>query len=150
MILLIPVNAIVVKYYKNLSKTQMKLKDNRSRVINEILTSIKSIKLFAWETPMLRKLSEARNNKELANLKRIRGVGQGVLFIWNIIPFLVSFTSFATFALTQKQALTSDIVFPALALLNLLSGPLMELPAVITSMIEANVAIGRVKKLFVK
>ncbi|KAF6066553.1 ABC transporter transmembrane region family protein [Candida albicans] len=145
MILLIPVNAIVVKYYKNLSKTQMKLKDNRSRVINEILTSIKSIKLFAWETPMLRKLSEARNNKELANLKRIRGVGQGVLFIWNIIPFLVSFTSFATFALTQKQALTSDIVFPALALLNLLSGPLMELPAVITSMIEANVAIGRVK-----
>ena len=112
MMLLIPVNAIVVKYYKNLSKTQMKLKDNRSRVINEILTSIKSIKLFAWETPMLRKLSEARNNKELANLKRIRGVGQGVLFIWNIIPFLVSFTSFATFALTQKQALTSDIVFP--------------------------------------
>ena len=63
MILLIPVNAIVVKYYKNLSKTQMKLKDNRSRVINEILTSIKSIKLFAWETPMLRKLLKPETTK---------------------------------------------------------------------------------------
>ncbi|RCK63639.1 Bile pigment transporter 1 [Candida viswanathii] len=146
MIVLIPVNAVIVKYYRRLSKTQMKLKDNRSRVINEILSSIKSIKLFAWEKPMLAKLSEARNDKELANLKRIRLVGQGVMFIWNIIPFLVSFTSFATFALTQKQPLTSDLVFPALALLNLLSGPLMELPAVITAMIEANIAINRVRK----
>ncbi|KAL6450086.1 BPT1 Bile pigment transporter 1 [Candida maltosa Xu316] len=146
MAFLIPINAIIVKYYRKLSKTQMKLKDNRSRVINEILSSIKSIKLFAWETPMLAKLSEARNDKELANLKRIRLVGQGVMFIWNIIPFLVSFMSFATFALTQDKPLTSDIVFPALALLNLLSSPLMELPAVITSMIEANVAIDRVKK----
>ena len=49
------------------------------------------------------------------------------------------------FCLNPETSIDIGHCFPALALLNLLSGPLMELPAVITSMIEANVAIGRVK-----
>ncbi|EGW33918.1 uncharacterized protein SPAPADRAFT_148152 [Spathaspora passalidarum NRRL Y-27907] len=149
MIFLVPINSIIIKYSRRLNKTQMKLKDNRSRIINDILSSIKSIKLYAWEKPMLEKLSNARNDLELKNLRKIRLINQGALFIWNIIPFLVSFTSFATFALISNIPLTSDIVFPALALLNLLSSPLLQLPMVITSMIEASVAITRVRDFLV-
>ncbi|KAK6202985.1 P-loop containing nucleoside triphosphate hydrolase protein [Scheffersomyces amazonensis] len=144
MFLLVPFNSIIVRYSRKLNKHQMKLKDNRSRIVNEILSSIKSIKLYAWEKPMLAKLSASRNGKELKNLAKIRTVGQFGVFIWNLIPFLVAFSSFATFALTSKVPLTSDIVFPALALINLLSGPLLELPMIITSMIEASVALGRI------
>ncbi|KAK6462758.1 P-loop containing nucleoside triphosphate hydrolase protein [Scheffersomyces coipomensis] len=144
MVLLVPINSILVRYSKDLSKTQMKLKDNRSRIINEILSSIKSIKLYAWEKPMLSKLSESRNEKELKNLGTIRLVNQVGNFIWNLIPFLVSFTSFTTFALTSSTPLTSDIVFPALAIINLLSGPLLEFPTLITSMIEGHVALERI------
>ena len=150
MCLLVPLNAVVVKYSKSLNKTQMKLKDKRSSLIQEILASIKSIKLFAWETPMLEKLSNVRNNEELKNLRKIRFVGQGAMLIWNIIPFLVSFTLFTTFALTSDIPLTSDIVFPALALLNLLSNPLLSLPQVITSMIEATVSLGRINNFLSK
>ncbi|KAK6202984.1 P-loop containing nucleoside triphosphate hydrolase protein [Scheffersomyces amazonensis] len=146
MVLLIPINTILVRYSKNLSKSQMKLKDNRSRIINEILNSVKSIKLYAWENPMLKKLSESRNDKELKNLATIRLVNQVGDFVWNLIPFLFSFTSFATYALTSSTPLTSDIVFPALALINLLSGPLLEFPTLITSMIEAYVALERITK----
>ncbi|KAK6453841.1 P-loop containing nucleoside triphosphate hydrolase protein [Scheffersomyces xylosifermentans] len=145
MLVLIPLNSVILKYSRKLNKTQMKLKDNRSRIINEILVSIKSIKLYAWEKPMLTKLRDSRNNKELKNLRKIRMVNQCVSLVWNLIPFLVSFTSFATFALTQDIPLTSEIVFPALAVLNLLSGPLLQFPAVITNIIEASVAIGRIK-----
>ncbi|KAK6462759.1 P-loop containing nucleoside triphosphate hydrolase protein [Scheffersomyces coipomensis] len=144
MFLLVPLNTIIVKRYRVLNKKQMKLKDARSRIVNEILTSIKSIKLYAWEKPMLSKLRDSRNNKELKNLAVIRLVNQGANFIWNLIPFLVSFTSFATFALTSNIPLTSDIVFPALALINLLSNPLLELPMIITALVEALIAIGRV------
>ncbi|KAG2731322.1 hypothetical protein G9P44_005738 [Scheffersomyces stipitis] len=145
MILLIPLNSVIIKYSRRLNKTQMKLKDNRSRIINEILVSIKSIKLYAWEKPMLAKLREARNEKELKNLRKIRIVNQCASLVWNLIPFLVSFTSFATFALTQNIPLTSEIVFPALAILNLLSSPLLQLPATITNIIEGSVAIDRIK-----
>lgn len=145
MLLLIPLNTIIVRYIRRMNKTQMKLKDNRSRIINEILSSIKSIKLYAWEVPMLSKLFESRNDKELKNLKKIRLVAQFANLIWNIIPFLVSFATFATFAIIQSKPLTSELVFPALALLNLLSSPLLALPMVINSMVEASVAIERVR-----
>lgn len=145
MLLLIPLNTIIVKYIRSMNKTQMKLKDNRSRIINEILSSIKSIKLYAWEVPMLSKLFHSRNDKELKNLKKIRLVSQCANLIWNIIPFLVSFATFATFAIGQSKPLTSDLVFPALALLNLLSSPLLALPMVINSIVEASVAIERIK-----
>ncbi|CAK9437436.1 uncharacterized protein LODBEIA_P18140 [Lodderomyces beijingensis] len=144
MAVLIPVNAVLVRYSRRLNKKQMKLKDARTRIINEILTSIKSIKLYAWEKPMLGKLNEARNDKELKNMVYIRLVSVASNFVWYIIPILVSLLSFGCFALTQDIPLTPDIVFPALSLLNLLSSPLYELPAVITSVIEAQVAIDRV------
>ena len=44
---------------------------------------------------------------------------------------------------TQEQALTTDIVFPALTLFNLLTFPLTVLPMVITAIIEASVAVNR-------
>ncbi|KAI3402308.2 hypothetical protein KGF56_004878 [Candida oxycetoniae] len=145
MVILIPVNAILVRYTRRLNKKQMKLKDSRTRIINEILTSIKSVKLYAWEKPMLHKLFEARNNKELKNMLKIKMLNLVSNLVWYMIPVLVSLMSFGCFALTQETPLTSDIVFPALTLLGLLSAPLYELPAVITSIIEAQVAIGRIR-----
>lgn len=143
-IIIMPINTIVVRYLKRLNKVQMKLKDNRNRITNEILVSMKSIKLYAWETPMLRRLLEARNNKELKNLRKIRGVNQIGNLIWVTLPFLVSFATFASFAIFLKTPLTSDIVFPALALLNILSRPILLLPLVINYITEASVALERI------
>ena len=52
-------------------KTQMKYKDERSRLINEILNNIKSLKLYAWEKPFLKQLNHVRNDKELRNLRKM-------------------------------------------------------------------------------
>lgn len=146
MIILLPLNSFIVRYTRSLNKKQMKIKDKRTSIIQEIIMSIKSIKLFAWEQPMLRKLLNVRNNEELVNLRKIRIINQVSVLIWNMIPFFVAFFSFSTFVLISKIPLTSDIVFPALALLNLLSGPLLSLPASINNMIEASVALSRINK----
>lgn len=52
--------------------------------------------------------------------------------------------TFAVFVWTQDKPLTTEIVFPALALFNMLSFPLTVLPMVITAWIEAGVSAGRV------
>lgn len=142
-LLVVPANTVLVRYLKRLNKWQMKLKDIRNRVTNEILVSMKSIKLYSWEGPMLARLLEARNDKELKNLKKIRAVNQVANLIWNTMPFLVSFSTFATFAMTETTPLTSEIVFPALALLNILSKPILLLPSIITYLTEAAVALER-------
>ncbi|ODQ82974.1 hypothetical protein BABINDRAFT_170062 [Babjeviella inositovora NRRL Y-12698] len=146
MVVLIPLSAGLMRSMKSLHKTQMKFKDTRTSIMTEILSLIKSIKLYAWEKPMLDKLDDARNVKELGNLQKIGIFGACTGFAWNCAPFLVSCSSFAIFAATQDRPLSPDIVFPALSLFNILSEPLFALPAVFTAMIETSVSLARLQE----
>ena len=64
-------------------------------------------------------------------------------FTWLTTPFLVSCATFTVFVLTQRAPLTTDLIFPALTLFNLLTFPLAALPMVISAVVEASVAVGR-------
>jgi len=91
----------------------------------------------------MQKLNYVRNDLELKTLRKI-GAAQSVAnFTWSTTPFLVSCSTFTVYVLTNDQPLTIEIVFPALTLFNLLTFPLAILPMVITSIIEASVAVGR-------
>ena len=143
MIVMMPAQGWVARIMKNLQKDQMKNKDARSRLINEIITNMKSIKLYAWGSAFMNKLNYVRNEQELKNLRRIGATQAFANFTWNTAPFFVSCSTFTVFVLTQDRPLTTDIIFPALALFNLLTFPLAVLPMVITSIVEASVAVGR-------
>ncbi|KAK5652526.1 hypothetical protein OQA88_10432 [Cercophora sp. LCS_1] len=149
MIFMIPINGLIARYMKNLQKQQMKNKDARSRLVAEIINNMKSIKLYAWGAAFMNKLNYIRNDQELKNLRKI-GAGQAFAnFTWSTTPFLVSCSTFAVFVLTRDEPLTTQIVFPCLTLFNLLTFPLAVLPMVITSMIEASVAAGRLTSYLV-
>ncbi|KAF2196793.1 multidrug resistance-associated protein 1 [Delitschia confertaspora ATCC 74209] len=144
MIIMIPVNGFIARLMKTLQKEQMKNKDARTRLMTEILNNMKSIKLYAWTTAFINKLNHIRNDRELKTLRKI-GATQAVSnFTWSTTPFLVSCSTFGVFVLTQNRPLTTDIVFPALTLFNLLTFPLAILPMVITAIVEASVAVGRI------
>ncbi len=143
MLIMIPVNGLIARMMKRLQKQQMKYKDARSRLIAEIINNMKSIKLYAWGAAFMNKLNFVRNDQELKNLRKI-GAGQALAnFTWSTTPFFVSCSTFAVYVLTHDTPLTTEIIFPALALYNLLTFPLAVLPMVITSIIEATVAVGR-------
>ncbi|TID19224.1 hypothetical protein CANINC_003794 [Pichia inconspicua] len=140
----IPLNTRLYNYQKNLQKKQMKVKDERTGLISEILNNIKSLKLYAWENPYKEKLTYVRNEKELKNLKKIGVFQAGNQFIYNSTPFVVSCSTFGLFIVLYKDTpLTTDLVFTALALFNLLGFPLMALPWTINNIIESQVALKR-------
>ena len=148
MILMIPINGVIARVMKTLQKQQMKNKDSRTRLMTEILNNMKSIKLFAWSQAFINKLNYVRNDQELKTLRKIGAAQAFANFTWSTTPFLVSCSTFAVFVLTKDQPLTTEIVFPALTLFNLLTFPLAILPMVITSIIEASVAVGRLTSFF--
>ncbi|KAL8744893.1 MAG: hypothetical protein Q9190_002918 [Brigantiaea leucoxantha] len=148
MILMIPINAIIARLMKSLQKEQMKNKDSRTRLTTEILNNIKSIKLYAWSQAFMNKLNVIRNDQELKTLRKIGAAQAFANFTWSTTPFLVSCSTFTVFVLTKDQPLTTEIVFPALTLFNLLTFPLAILPMVITSIIESTVAVGRLTSFF--
>lgn len=143
LVIMMPLNSILMRTQKKLQKVQMTYKDERSRLISEILNNIKSLKLYAWEKPYKEKLEHVRNDKELKNLTKMGCYYAFIFFQFNIVPFLVSCSTFAAFVFTENKPLTTDLVFPALTLFNLLAFPLNIVPMVLSSMIEASVSVGR-------
>lgn len=148
MLLMVPVNGVIARIMKNLQKRQMKNKDSRTRLVTEILNNMKSIKLYAWSQAFMNKLNFVRNEQELKTLRKIGASQAFANFTWSTTPFLVSCSTFTVFVLTRDEPLTTEIVFPALTLFNLLGFPLAILPMVITSIIEATVAVGRLTSFF--
>ena len=148
MILMIPINGVIARLMKTLQKEQMKNKDSRTRLMTEILNNMKSIKLYAWSTAFINKLNYVRNDLELNTLRKIGAAQAFANFTWSTTPFLVSCSTFTVFVLTGDKPLTTEIVFPALTLFNMLTFPLAILPMVITSIIEATVAVGRLTSYF--
>ncbi|XBW36311.1 hypothetical protein QEN19_001894 [Hanseniaspora menglaensis] len=145
--IMMPINSFIVKYQKSLQKQQMVYKDSRTKLISEILNAIKSIKLYCWESFFKAKLDHIRNDQELKNLKRMGIVQACTNFQFNIVPFLVSSSTFIVFVIFNKETpLSTEIVFPALALFNLLQFPLAVIPMVITSFVEASVSIERLTR----
>ncbi|KAF1850923.1 multidrug resistance-associated protein 1 [Cucurbitaria berberidis CBS 394.84] len=144
MFVMIPVNGVIARWMKTLQKEQMKNKDARTKLISEILNNMKSIKLYAWTTAFASRLNHIRNDQELKTLRKIGATQAFSTFTWSTTPFLVSCSTFGVFVLTQNRPLTTDIVFPALTLFNLLTFPLAILPMVITAIVEASVAVGRI------
>ncbi|EEH10433.1 vacuolar metal resistance ABC transporter [Histoplasma capsulatum G186AR] len=148
MILMVPLNGLIARIMKNLQIKQMKNKDQRTRLMTEILNNMKTIKLYAWNTAFMNKLNHVRNDLELNTLRKIGATQSVANFTWSSTPFLVSCSTFAVFVLTNEKPLTTEIVFPALTLFNLLTFPLSILPMVITSIIEASVAVSRLTTYF--
>ncbi|KAI6887500.1 ATP-binding cassette glutathione S-conjugate transporter [Hortaea werneckii] len=148
MLAMIPINGFIARISKTLQKRQMKNKDARTRLMTEILNNMKSIKLYAWTTAFMNKLNFIRNDQELHTLRKIGAVTAIANFTWSTTPFFVSCSTFAVFVATSNAPLTTEIVFPALTLFNLLTFPLAVLPMVITAIIEASVAVNRLTDYF--
>lgn len=148
MVVMIPLNARLAQVQKGLQKRQMETKDQRTRLTSELLSSIKSIKFYAWEVAFGKRLEHVRNDLELENLRKVGIFRSSTMFMWNFAPFMVSCVTFALYVWLNDTPLTTEMVFPAIALFNLLNFPLAMFPMLISSLIEANVASERITTFF--
>ncbi|KAI8353074.1 multi drug resistance-associated protein MRP [Mortierella sp. GBAus27b] len=145
MLLVLPLNAKISVLMSRLQQQQMENKDARIRLMNELLNGIRVIKLYAWENTFMQRVMAIRNDQELKTMKKIGYLSAIDNFTWTCTPFLVSLSTFAVYVLVLKKPMTTDIVFPAISLFNLLQLPLGLFPDVISSSVEAYVSLRRIK-----
>ncbi|XP_061080827.1 multidrug resistance-associated protein 1 isoform X2 [Conger conger] len=145
MVLMFPINAVIAMKNKTFQVAQMKSKDNRIKLMNELLNGIKVLKLYAWELAFKDKVSEIRES-ELRVLKKSAMLGAVSTFTWVCAPFLVALSTFGVYVLIdERNVLDAQKAFVSLALFNLLRFPLSMLPMVISSMVEASVSLKRLR-----
>ncbi|KAM8798712.1 multidrug resistance-associated protein 1 isoform 1-T1 [Eudromia elegans] len=145
MVLLVPVNAVMAMKTKTYQVAQMKSKDNRIKLMNEILNGIKVLKLYAWELAFREKVLKIRQ-EELKVLKKSAYLAAMATFTWVCAPFLVALSTFAVYVMIDKNnILDAQKAFVSLALFNILRFPLNILPMVISSIVEASVSLKRLR-----
>lgn len=145
MILMFPLNAYVANKQKYFQLKQMLKKDERVKTMNEIMSGMKVLKLYAWEASFEAAVNKIRK-KELQIIKSGAVVNAYVFFIWNMIPFLVTIASFATFVLVdpENNKITANTVFVSVSLFNLLRIPMTVFPIMIQMMMQAWVSVVRI------
>ncbi|KAK8748985.1 hypothetical protein OTU49_015624, partial [Cherax quadricarinatus] len=146
MIVLIPVNGVIANKTKQLQLSQMKNKDHRVKLMNEILNGIKVLKLYAWEPSFEEQVLDVRA-KEIKVLKKAAYLSAGTSFIWTCTPFLVTLVMFTTYVLSDSNnILTAQMIFTSLSLLNILRMPMTMLPFLIVAAVQASVSLKRLNK----
>ncbi|XP_072838914.2 multidrug resistance-associated protein 1 [Pogona vitticeps] len=145
MLLLVPVNAVIAMKTKTYQVAYMKSKDNRIKLMNEILNGIKVLKLYAWELAFKDKVLEIRQ-EELKVLKKLAYLAAVGTFTWVCAPFLVALSTFAVYVtVSELNVLDAQKAFVSLALFNILRFPLNMLPMVISSIVQASVSLKRLR-----
>ncbi|CAI8012847.1 Multidrug resistance-associated protein 7, partial [Geodia barretti] len=142
-ILLIPVNRWLAVKIGQLSTRMMADKDNRVKVISEVLTGIRVIKFYAWEKHFSSKIFELRG-RELKSLKGRKYLDALCVYFWATTPVLISILTFTTYVALGNH-LTAAKVFTSVALFNVLISPLNAFPWVINGLMEAWVSVKRVQ-----
>ncbi|EGT49215.1 hypothetical protein CAEBREN_16379 [Caenorhabditis brenneri] len=149
MIIFVPLNIFSSVIVRKWQIQQMKLKDERTKMVNEVLNGIKVVKLYAWEVPMEAHIEGIRT-QELALIKKSAMV-RNVLDSFNTAsPFLVALFSFGTFVLSSPtHLLTPQIAFVSLALFNQLRSPMTMVAIVINQTVQVIVSNQRLKEFLV-
>ncbi|XP_053816200.1 ATP-binding cassette sub-family C member 3 isoform X1 [Vidua chalybeata] len=146
MVLLIPFNSAIAIKTRAFQVEQMRYKDSRIKLMNEILGGIKVLKLYAWEPSFSEKVLEIRKN-ELRVLKNSAYLNSLSTFAWISAPFLVALTTFAVYvSVDEKNILDAEKAFVSLSLFNILKFPLNMLPQVISNIAQTSVSLKRIQQ----
>lgn len=144
MLLLIPVNAVLIKRLSAYQKLMMVNKDKRQKIMTEILSGIRIIKFFVWESSYEQATNQIRQ-VEVDTLRQSSYLRATTMFSWMVTPVFVALFTFLSFTLAGNE-LTASIAFTSVALFNVLRFPLNMLPNVISNLVDANISIGRIQK----
>lgn len=142
--LLIPLNIFVGRKLTNLNKKRDEIKDKRVKLMNEIVTGIKVLKLYAWEDSFIDKVNSIRA-EERNTLKDMCKYNAGVDSAFRAIPFLVKACSFGMFLLTGGH-LDPTIAFTSINLFHNINHPFSLVALLMPRYVEALISLKRLTK----
>uniref|UniRef100_A0AC35TH94 Multidrug resistance-associated protein lethal(2)03659 n=1 Tax=Rhabditophanes sp. KR3021 TaxID=114890 RepID=A0AC35TH94_9BILA len=150
MIAFLPLNYVASLFVGKYEVAQMRCKDERVKLCNEILNGIKVIKLYAWELPISDMVEKIRT-QEINYIKKASMIRIFVDTFNESSAFLVALLTFLTYTLTDREhnLLTPQVAFVSMTLMNQMKGPTMLLGLLIDQIVQLSVSNQRLKEFFI-
>uniref|UniRef100_A0A672K2W8 Canalicular multispecific organic anion transporter 1-like n=1 Tax=Sinocyclocheilus grahami TaxID=75366 RepID=A0A672K2W8_SINGR len=146
MVLMVPINGWLATKSRGFQVENMKFKDTRMKIVNDILNGIKVLKYYAWESSFEAQVQEIRE-KELKVMRKFAYLSSVSTFIFSCAPAIVSLATFAVFvSVSPDNILDAEKAFTSISLFNILRLPLTMLPELISIMVQTTVSKKRLEK----
>ncbi|XP_063924548.1 probable multidrug resistance-associated protein lethal(2)03659 [Zophobas morio] len=120
-----------------------KERDNRIRIMNDIIFRMREIKMYAWETPFADLIHKIRRC-ELTQMKKLNHISNENTTIATYIP-KISIYMFISLLTTTGTALNPQMVFMSINIYNLLKSSLQHSISAVNLMSEVKVTIAHIQ-----
>ncbi|KAF9586638.1 hypothetical protein BGW38_000371 [Lunasporangiospora selenospora] len=145
-----PIQTRLGKKMHTSQREKLKLMDGRLRLLTEILSNIKIIKLYAWDDAFKDKVDGLRA-KELKAQKALSTIRSILMIVFSSISLLIILATFITYVnfggpnFTPAK-MTSEVIFVGITLFAMLSRPLGLVPVTFSHIIMLANANRRIQR----
>ncbi|KAF4079997.1 hypothetical protein AMELA_G00165440 [Ameiurus melas] len=145
LIFLLPLQSLFGKLFSKFRNTTAVLTDSRIRTMNEVVSGIRIIKMYAWEKPFTALINDLRK-KEISKIMSssyLRALNMASFFAASKI---IEFVTFTVYVLVGNT-ITASRVFMAVSLYSAVRlSVTLFFPAAIEKVSEASISIRRIEK----
>ncbi|XP_035980219.1 ATP-binding cassette sub-family C member 12 isoform X3 [Halichoerus grypus] len=146
-IIFIPIQMFMAKLNSAFRRSAISVTDKRVQTMNEFLTSIKLIKMYAWEKSFTSTIQDIRKRerKLLEKAGFVQSGNSALAPIASTIAIVLTFTCH----ILLRRRLTAPVAFSVIAMFNVMKFSIAILPFSVKAMAEANVSLRRMKKILI-
>ncbi|XP_066266540.1 ATP-binding cassette sub-family C member 5-like isoform X4 [Branchiostoma lanceolatum] len=144
-VLFYPFQALISRLTSRLRRKGIKITDKRVRTMNEILTSVKLIKMYAWEMPFGQAVSAVRNGERQV-LEKAAYAQSASIGLSPLVSLLSGILTIIAHVMTGND-LTASQAFTVLGVYYGMLSSMAGLPFFVKAFAESRVALQRVKSL---
>ena len=147
--LFIPLQGLMGRFFNQFRRKTTLITDERIKLMGEVISAMKLIKLYCWERPFSNLIYSIRQ-REIHMMKwscTLKGINSALFFVATRIMLYASFVVY----IFMGQPLTAETVFVSMALFNAIRLPVTnQFPNAIGLGAESLVACKRIEKILLQ
>ncbi|XP_058136036.1 ATP-binding cassette sub-family C member 12 [Dasypus novemcinctus] len=146
-IIFIPIQMFMARLNSTFRRSAISVTDKRVQAMNEFLTCIKLIKMYAWENSFMDTVRGIRK-RERKLLEKAGYVQSGNSALAPIVSTIAIVLTFSCHILLGHK-LTAPVAFSVISMFNVMKFSIAILPFSVKAVAEANVSLRRMKKILI-
>ncbi|KAG9063024.1 hypothetical protein KI688_004624 [Linnemannia hyalina] len=153
-IMILPMQGLMAKVVNKAKDRKLGAMDSRIQILTEVLSSIKTVKMYSWENAFRERVARFRATE----IKYLRNIGVASAFMcimFSSLPLVMSLLTFVIYSYFggpggTRGTISAEMIFVTVTLFARLSQPLGRISGMTSSVIALRVAFKRIQGLLVE
>lgn len=138
------INVLITRILLQRERVRRIATDSKLQKVTEYVTAIRHLRWYGWQDFWQDQIMHARQHELDLRINTSLWVIL-ISFTNNLASGMFPVAAFYAYTVLAGQPLRVDIAFPALQLFGMLEGSLREIPGLITVLLNARIAVGRIE-----